>query len=326
VAVAAARQTAPARRAPDDRASRFRRWRAGFRERDTWWAYAFLSPWLFGFIVFTAGPMVASAILSFTDYSVISPTHGVGLANYRALAHDPYFTESLKNTFITTALYVPSEMILSLLLASLLARVKRGGGFFRTVFYLPVMTPTVAIGSMYLLIFNGNYGLLDKALALVGITGPYWQTDPTWIKPGIVIMLLWQVGTNTVLYLAAIKNVPQHLYEAAAMDGASAWRRFKDVTLPMISPTLFFTFIILTIYGLQIFDQIYTAFYNPSSANTASDSSLTYVIYLFQQAFSYFHLGYASALAWVLFGIIMVITVIQVLVSRRFVYYEGGGR
>lgn len=305
---------------------RARRWASGFRERDTWWAFVFLLPWIFGFIVFTAGPMVASAILSFTDYSVIQTTHNVGLANYRSIGSDPYVLKSLKNTLIMTAMYVPADMALSLLLASMLARITRFGGFFRTIFYLPVMTPTVAIGAMYLLIFNGSYGLLDRGLALIGISGPYWQSDPNWIKPGIVVMLIWQVGSNTVLYLAAIKNVPQHLYEAASMDGAGAWRRFKDVTLPMISPTLFFTFIILTIYGLQIFDQIYTAFYNPSNVNTSSDASLMYVIYLFQQAFAYFHLGYASALAWVLFGLIMVVTIVQVTVSRRFVYYEGAQR
>ena len=296
---------------------------SGFRERDTWWAFFFIAPWLFGFVVFTAGPMVASAILSFTDYSVIQTTHNVGLHNYRQIADDPYVGKALKNTLIMTAMYVPADMLLSLLLASMLARITKFGGFFRTIFYLPVMTPTVAIGAMYLLIFNGNYGLLDRGLSLVGIPGPYWQTDPNWIKPGLVVMLIWQVGSNTVLYLAAIKNVPQHLYEAASMDGAGPWRRFKDVTLPMISPTLFFTFIILTIYGLQIFDQIYTAFYNPSNQNTSSDSSLMYVIYLFQQAFTYFHLGYASALAWVLFCLIMLVTIVQITVSRRFVYYEG---
>ncbi|HKB92870.1 MAG TPA: sugar ABC transporter permease, partial [Gaiellaceae bacterium] len=129
-----------------------------------------------------------------------------------------------------------------------------------------------------------------------------------------------------VLYLAAIKNVPQQLYEAAAIDGASAWRRFKDVTLPMISPTLFFTFIILTISGIQLFDQVYTAFYNPSSQGTSTDASLLAVIYLFQQAFVYFHMGFASALAWMLFGLIMVVTVVQIVVSRRFVYYEGAAK
>jgi multiple sugar transport system permease protein len=321
MAVATTRRTP----VPDPR-TRVRRWAAGFRQRDTWWAFLFILPWLFGFIVFTAGPMVASGVLSFTDYSVIQTTHNVGLANYRSIGSDPYVLKSLKNTLIMTAMYVPADMLLSLLLASMLARVAKFGGFFRTIFYLPVMTPTVAIGSMYLLIFNGNYGLFDRGLSYLGISGPAWLSDPNWIKPGIVVMLVWQVGSNTVLYLAALKNVPQHLYEAASMDGASAWRRFRDVTLPMISPTLFFTFIILTIYGLQIFDQIFTAFYNPSNQNTSSDASLMYVIYLFQQAFTYFHLGYASALAWMLFGIIMLVTIVQITVSRRFVYYEGGSR
>jgi multiple sugar transport system permease protein len=272
--------------------------------------------------------MVASAILSFTDYSVIQTTHNVGLANYRSIASDPYVVTALKNTLFMTALWVPCEMGLALLLASMLARITRLGGFFRTVFYLPVMTPTVAVGILYLLLFNGSYGLIDRALALVGINGPAWETDPNWIKPGLVIMLLWSVGSNVVLYLAAIKNVPQHLYEAASMDGASAWRRFKDVTLPMISPTLFFTFIILTIYCLQVFDQVYTAFYyNPGNAGgTSGDATLFSVIYLFQQAFVYFHMGYASALAWMLFGLIMVVTVVQIVVSRRFVYYEGEAR
>jgi len=303
--------------------SRARRWLGAFRERDTWWAYGFLSPWIFGFVVFTAGPMIASAVLSFTDYSIVAPSHSVGLANYRAVASDPYLLLSLKNTLEMTAMYVPTEMILALILASMLARITRFDGFFRTIFYLPVMTPTVAIGSMYLLMFNGPYGLVDQFLHILHLPQPYWLTDPHWIKRGITAMLVWQVGGNTVLYLAAIKNVPQHLYEAASIDGASAWRRFKDVTLPMISPTLFFTFIILTIYGLQVFDQIYTAFYNPSNAKISSDTSLMYVIYLFQQAFSYLHMGFASAMAWLLFGIIMVITAVQILVSRRLVYYEG---
>ena len=306
--------------------SRARRWAAGFRQRDTWWAFAFILPWLVGFIVFTAGPMVASAILSFTDYSIIQTTHNVGLDNYRQISSDPYVLKALRNSLIWTAMYVPADMVVSLFLASLLVRLDRLGGIFRTIFYLPVMTPTVAVGILYLLLFNGQYGLIDRALAVVHINGPAWQTDPHWIKPGLVIMLLWSVGSNVVLYLAAIKNVPQHLYEAAAIDGASAWQRFKDVTLPMISPTLFFTFIILTISGIQLFDQVYTAFYNPSSQGTSTDASLLAVIYLFQQAFVYFHMGFASALAWMLFGLIMVVTVVQIVVSRRFVYYEGAAK
>ena len=303
-------------------ALRARRWAAGFKERDTWAAYAFLSPWFFGFIVFTAGPMVASFILSLTDYDIISSTQYVGWDNYHQLIHDPKVSLAIKNTLIYTAMSVPATMIVSLGLAMMLARVGRAAGIFRTIFYMPVMTPLVAVGVLYLLLFNGDFGLVNRALQLVGIHGPYWTSDPHWIKPGLVLIALWAVGSNVVIYLAAITGVPQQLYDAAAMDGASRWRRFKDVTLPMISPALFFTFIILTIAGLQTFEQVYTAFFNANTP-TGNDAALFYVIYLFQQAFTYLHMGYASALAWLLFLIIAIVTVIQIVLSRRFVYYEG---
>ena len=305
--------------------TRARRWASGFRDRDTWAAYAFISPWLFGFVVLTAGPMVASFVLSLTDYSVIAKTHYVGWANYHQLVHDPKVRTALRNTLVFTAASVPATMIVALGLAMLLARVGRFAGVFRTIFYLPVMTPYVAVGVLYLLLFNGDFGLINRALALIHVNGPFWTTDPNWIKPGLVIMSLWAVGSNVVIYLAAIKGVPQHLYEAAAMDGAPAWRRFRDITLPMISPALFFTFIILTIAGLQTFEQVYTAFFNQNTP-FGTEAALFYVIYLFQQAFSFFHMGYASALAWLLFLVIVLVTAVQFLVSRRFVYYEGGRR
>jgi multiple sugar transport system permease protein len=188
------------------------------------------------------------------------------------------------------------------------------------------MTPGVAIGILYLLIFNGSYGALNAGLGVIGIKGPFWTTDPNWVKPGLAIMLsVWSVGASVVIFLAAIVGVPRHLYEAASMDGASAWRRFKDVTLPMISPSIFFVVIINTIAGLQTFDQVYTAFFNQSTPY-GTDASLMYAIYIFNQAFMFFKMGYASALAWVLFLIIGVITIIQILASRRFVYYEGAKR
>jgi multiple sugar transport system permease protein len=292
-----------------------RRWASGFRERETWAAYAFISPWLFGFIVFTAGPMVASLILSFTDYSIIQPTHSVGFDNYRELYHDPKVRSAMRTTHV----------ILSLALAMLLARVGRAAGAFRTIFYLPVMTPLVAVGILYLLLFNGDFGLINRALGLIGIDGPYWTTDPNWVKPGLVLMHLWSVGASVVILLAALMGVPQHLYEASAMDGASRWRRFMDVTVPMISPALFFIAIINTIAALQTFDVVYTAFFNASTPY-GTDASLFYVIYLFQEAFAFFRMGYASALAWLLFIVIGVITIIQIVAGRRFVYYEGERR
>ena len=280
---------------------------------------------MFGFLVFTAGPMVASFILSLTDYDIISATHYVGFDNYRQLIHDPKVSLAIKNTLIYTAMTVPATIIISLALAMILMRVGRAAGVFRTIFYMPVMTPLVAVGVLYLLLFNGDFGLVNRALSLIHVNGPFWTSDPHWIKPGLVLIALWAVGANVVIYLAALSGVPQQLYDAAAMDGASRWRRFKDVTLPMISPALFFTFIILTIAGLQTFEQVYTAFFNANTP-TGNDAALFYVIYLFQEAFTFLHMGYASAMAWLLFVIIAIITGVQIVLSRRFVYYEGEQR
>jgi multiple sugar transport system permease protein len=303
--------------------TRARRWASGFTERETWAAFAFMSPWLFGFVVFTAGPMVASAILSFTDYSVIQATHNVGFENYRTLYHDPHVRTALRVTLEYTAMVVPAHIIFALFIAVVLSRVGRAAGFFRTAFYLPVMTPAVAVGVLYYFLFNGDFGLINGVIQKLHLGhGPYWMIDPNWIKPGLVMMDLWSVGSTVVILLAALISVPQHLYEAAAVDGASRWRQFRDVTVPMISPALFFLVIINTIGALQTFDKVYTAYFNQNTP-FGTDATLFYVIYLFQQAFTFFKLGYASALAWVLFGLIMVVTAVQIVVSRRYVYYEG---
>jgi len=299
---------------------------SGFRERETWVAYGFLLPWIFGFLVFTSGPMVASAYLSLTDYSIIEKTNYVGFENYRTLLDDPKVTTALHNTFVFTVLMVPGTMVVALALAMSLARVGRAAGFFRTVFYLPQVTPPVAVGILYLLLFNGATGLVNRALELIHVNGPFWTTDPSWVKPGLALMSVWSVGGTMVIYLAALKSVPEHLYEAAAIDGAPAWRRFKDITLPMISPALFFTMIVLTIAGLSSFTEAYTAFFGGSTESNSTEAALFYAIYLFQQAFQFFHMGYASALAWLLFVVIMVITIVQVVVSRRFVFYQGARR
>jgi multiple sugar transport system permease protein len=310
-------------RAPGPR-SRARRWAAGFRRRETWAAYAFLSPWLLGFLIFTSGPMVASFVLSLTEYDVLTPPRYIGLENYSTLVDDPKIRKSLANTLIFTAMLVPATMIVALALAMILIRVGRAAGFFRTVFYLPEMTPPVAVGIMFLLLFNGSYGLINSGLERLGVPGPFWTTDPNWVKPGLVLMSVWSVGGTMVIYLAALASVPRQLYEAAAMDGASPLRRFRDVTLPMISPALYFTGLILTIAGLQSFTEAYTAFFGNQQTQTySSDAALFYVIYLVQQAFQFLHMGYASAMAWLLFVVIVTITLIQARLSRRFVFYQG---
>jgi multiple sugar transport system permease protein len=305
------------------RVSRVKAWFAKFGSSETRWAYAFISPWIFGFVVFTSIPMIASLVLSFTNYDAISAPRSVGWDNYQQLLSDPKVASGMANTLIFALMRVPLSMVVALGLAMVLLRVGRAAGFFRTVFYLPVMTPPVAVGILFLLIFNGNVGLINNILGLMGISGPQWTTDGAWIKPGLALTSLWSVGATVVIYLAALKNVPTELYEAAHLDGASGWQRFRQVTLPMISGALFFTLIVNTIASLQTFTEAYTAFYGTENSQTYSnDAALFYVVYLFQQGFQYMHMGYASALAWLLFLVILVITVIQVRVSRRFVYYE----
>jgi len=276
--------------------------------------------------------MVASLYFSFTDYGVqqiagFEPTNRVGFDNYRQLLDDPRIALSLKNTFIYTVMTVPAKMAVALGLALILARLAFASGFFRTVFYLPDITPPVAIGIMILVLFNGSTGVVNRALEFIGIPGPFWTTDPSWIKPSLAIMSVWTVGGTMVIYLAALKAVPSHLYEAAAIDGAGPWLRFFNITLPMISPALFFTFIVLTIAGLQTFTEVFTAFFGAGSTGAEDpDAALMSVVYLFRQAFTFFNMGFASAMAWLLFAIIMVITGIQFLVSRRFVFYQGDSR
>lgn len=298
--------------------------RGTLQARESRAAYLFISPWIFGFLALTAGPMVISLWLSFTDYSLVGQTKPVGGANYAQLLEDPKVAKSLANTFTYAALFVPLGVVVALGLAMLLLRLGRASGFFRTVFYLPVMTPGVAAGAMFLLLLNGQQGLVNQVLGWVGIDGPNWTTDPAWLKPSLALVSLWTMGGSIIIYLAALNNVPNQLYEAALLDGAGPVRRFVSVTLPMISGALFFTVITHTIGAMQMFDQAFTMFYGPQQGATASDESLVYMIYLFQNAFQYFRMGFASALAWVLFAIILVITVIQVRVGNRFVYYEGG--
>jgi multiple sugar transport system permease protein len=306
-----------------------RRWLAGFREKEARTAYLFIFPWIFGFVVLTLGPMIFSAYYSFTNYGVqqiahIAPTKTVGFDNYKQLYHDPYIGVALRNTFEYGLMMVPARIIFALLLALMLMRIgDRLGGIFRTIFYIPHITPPVAIGVLVLTLFNGPFGVVDKGLKLIHVNGPYWLTQPQWIKPTIAIMDVWACGGTMVILLAALYGVPRHLYEAAAMDGASKVRQFFNVTLPMISPALFFCFIILSLAALNQFTVAYTAFFNSGNDTTTNSAALFYAIYLFRQAFRFFNMGFASAMAWVLFAISMTITAINIFATKRFVFYQG---
>jgi multiple sugar transport system permease protein len=293
------------------------------RRQEILWSWVFLSPWLIGFAIFTAFPMLASLYLSFTRYDVLNPPQWRGLDNWALLVSDEEVRGALFNTFFYAALHVPLAIALALLLSLLLNRVGRGAGVFRTIFYLPSITPAVATGILWFWLLNPQFGIVNAGLHLLGIPGPGWTTDPRWVKPGIVLMSLWGLGNTVVIYFAALRQVPRELYEAASVDGARPWQTFFRITLPQISPTVFYTVIIGTIAALQYFTQVYVMFFGTQPDAGVKPDAEMYVVYLFTQAFQYFHMGYASALAWLLFVIIVVITFVQFRFGQRMVYYEA---
>lgn len=294
-----------------------------YNRREALAGYLFISPWIIGFLIFTAGAMAYSLFISFSDYNLATNTaRPVGVDNYARLFEDPRVAVSLSNTLFYVVMAVPLEIIFALVLAMLLNRVGRGAGVFRTLYYLPKMTPAVATASVFFLLLNGNSGAVNQALRAVGLPGPQWLVDPAWVKPSIVIMALWTVAGTMVIFLAALKNVPVELYEVASIDGAGPIRKFFSITLPMISGAMFFNVIVLSIAAFQIFDQAYVLFWRDQS-NASPEASLFYAIYLFQQAFRQFDFGFAAAMAWLLFVLILIVTLIQVKFGNRFVYYEG---
>ena len=293
------------------------------RRKEAIAGYLFISPWIIGFLVFTLGAMIYSLVISFSYYNLATNrARPAGFDNYAQLFADPKVVVSLKNTLFYAVMAVPLEICFALFLAMLLNQVTRGAGIFRTLYYLPKMTPSVATASIFLLLLNGNTGAINQALAFVGIQGPQWLVDPNWVKPSIVMMTLWGVSGTMVIFLAALKTVPRDLYEVASLDGASPARQFFAITVPMISGAIFFNVIVLTIAALQVFDQAFLLFWRDQN-NASPESSLFYGVYLYIEAFRQFDFGFASAMAWLLFVIILIISIVQVRVGNRFVYYEG---
>jgi multiple sugar transport system permease protein len=301
-------------------------WSSPSSRRELRWALLFISPWIIGFLVFTAGPMIWSLFISFTSYDPFKGTAPwVGTANYDRMLSDPSAMLALRNTVFFTMLHVPGQVILGLGLALLLTKVGRGAGIFRTIFYLPNVTPAVAIGALFLMILNAN-GVLNQGLQALGMTNtPFWLTDPSWVMPAIVIMSLWTLGSTVIILFAALRNVPAEMYEAARIDGAGPWQQFRNITVPFISGPLFFVIVVNLISSLQIFAEVWAMFQGrPSAGPSAQRASLLYVPYLFQKAFQDFQMGYASALAWALFVIVLLVTLFQLWLSKRWVYYENG--
>ena len=287
--------------------------------------YLCIAPWLIGFIVFTVGPMIASLGLSFTKWDMLSSPEAVGIKNYVAMfTKDPDFWQSLKVTAVYTVFSVPLRLLTALFLAILLNEATRGVGIFRTVFYLPSIVASVAAAVLWAWIFNPRFGPINGALRLFGIKGPTWFSDPKWTLPALIIMSTWGVGGEMLIFLAGLKSIPKQLYEAAEIDGAGALARFFKITIPMLSPTIFFNLVMSLIGSFQSFDSAWVI--STARAGTPGSpmrSTLFYMIHLYRNAFGWQKMGYASALAWVLFLIILVITFLTIRSSALWVYYEA---
>jgi multiple sugar transport system permease protein len=286
------------------------------RWRD-WRGALFVLPWAIGFVVFQLFPFLASLALSFTDWSFSKPPVFVGLANYqRLLVGDPLLHRSVLNTLYYTAVHVPGSLLIAFGLALLLNQPVKGVALFRTMFYLPSITTSVATIIIWIFLFQPD-GLINRALGLVGVQGPYWLTSPTWAMPALIIMSFWSVGTPMILYLAGLQGIPQSLYEAAMIDGAGWSSKLLHVTVPMMTPHIFMTLVLGIIGSFQVFTGALVM------TNGGPGDATTFILLLmYWQGWQYFRMGYASAIAWVLLVIILAFTLAQLRLARLWVYYE----
>jgi len=294
-----------------------RQWSVRWRR---WRGVPYVAPWCIGFLAFTLGPYLFSFYLSFNEWQLLGPIDYVGTDNYTQLFDDPLFIKSLVNTTYYTAIHVPGLMILAFAAALLLNEEVRFRALFRTVFYLPSITPGVAAVILWVWMLHPT-GVVNTFLGFLGVpenAQPSWFASTDWAMPGLILMSFWGIGSMMVIYLAGLQGVPQHLYEAASIDGANWWQRLRNVTIPMMTPTIFFTMIVGVIGSFQSFASALIA-----TEGGPANATLFVLLYLYYQAFRYFHMGYASAIAWLLFGIIMAFTLLQFALARRWVHYEG---
>jgi len=291
--------------------------------REAIWAYIFISPWIIGFLVFTIGPMLASLYFSFTDYNIIDPPVWTGLDNYqKVFFEDPLFWHSLKRTLYFALLALPLGLLFGFFLALLLNQDIPGVNLWRTIYFLPSVIAGVAVALLWIRIFNPKVGILNPFLEnVLGIKNPPgWLNDPDWAIPALVLISLWGVGGSMIIYLAGLQGIPTHLYEAAKIDGANSRQRFRHVTLPLMTPVIFYNLVLGLIASFHYFTEVYVA---TSGDGGPLRSTLVYNLYLYQNAFRFFDMGYASALAWVLFLIVLVVTILVFRSSPMWVFYEG---
>lgn len=290
------------------------------RRREALEGYLFILPWVIGFLVFTAGPLLSSFYLSFTEWGFVDRPKFVGLDNYREIKDDPIFEIAVRNTLKYALITVPLVMIMALTLALLMTRDLRGMHAFRTIYYIPAVIGGVAMALVWSWVFNPDNGILNYFLGQVGLGQPNWLGSPDWAQRAIVLLSVWNVGFPMIVLIAGLQNIPKDLYEAAVLDGANGWQKLRSITLPLLSPTLFFVLVTSLIAAVQIFDVVFVI---SQGDGRPLRSTLMYLLYYYQNAFNYLEMGYASALIWVLFLGTMAMTLLVFKTSSLWVFYES---
>lgn len=285
--------------------------------------YIFILPWLIGLLVFTLGPLIFSFIGSFTNYDITSQMDFIGLDNYRRMfTRDPLFWKSLSNTLYYVIISVPASIVGAIIIALLMNQDIPGIRFFRTIYYLPSILSGVGVYFLWMQLLNPQSGLVNIILSWFGIDGPVWLFDPQWTKPALIFMNLWKVGGSMLLYLASLQAIPKQLYEAASIDGAGSIRKFFNITLPMMTPIIFFDLITSLIGAFQVFQEAYVMSQNGSGG--PANSMLFFNLHMWNKAFVNFEMGYAMAMSWILFISVFILTIINLKLAPRWVYREGG--
>ncbi|MEN0650106.1 sugar ABC transporter permease [Caldifermentibacillus hisashii] len=283
----------------------------------------FVSPWIIGFILFQLYPIAMSAYYSLTDYNLFNPPEWVGLKNFFDLFNDDKFYLSLYNTVYITIFGLIPQLIFTLIMAIILNMDVKGKSLYRTIYFLPTLVPAVASSLIWMWLFNSQYGLINEFLGSIGLIEPNWLLDPAYTKIAIIIMGFWGTGTNTVMYLAALQDVPKTFYEAAEIDGANVWQKFWHITIPAVSPVTLYLLIMGLIGSFQVFTQADVLGTQAQSMGGPENSMLFYAVYLYQNAFKFLKYGYASAMAWILFIIVLILTMVIFRTSAKWVYYGG---
>lgn len=294
--------------------------RHSIRQREAWLGFSFVLPWVLGLLLFTVYPIVASIYFSFTDYNIIQPPRWIGLENYHTMfSYDPAFWKSVTNTAYYALISVPVGLVVSLLLAVILNMQARGIGVYRTLFYLPTLAPPIVSTMVFVLMFSPDGGLINAILESLHLPTPGWFTDPSWSKNTLILMNLWGIGTGTLVFLGGLNDIPQSVLDASIVDGAGKWQQFRYIVLPLLSPVILFNLVIGLNAAFQVFTQ---ALVIGGTAGQPVESMLMYMVHLYQNAFAYFKMGYASALAVVLFVVILMITLMIFLSAKYWVHYE----